>query len=164
MPAVPSPNARESPLPEYPSPSVGEGGQGRVLVRTSQQDLVLPNTRVWTVGSRRRRPSARRTVQLCREERRRGHVRIWFARRSSRFSRSRAARRSASLLVVPGRCPASVSAFFTQRTQRLRMNPELIRDSPDRSYRGYRVPAGLDRQPGRTLTQLIGVLFGASIC
>jgi hypothetical protein len=40
-------------------------------------------------------------------------LRIWFARRSSRFSCSRAARRSASLLVVPGRSPASVSALFT---------------------------------------------------
>ncbi len=39
--------------------------------------------------------------------------RIWFARRSSRFSRSGAGRRSASLLLVPGRSPASVSAFFT---------------------------------------------------
>ncbi len=37
-------------------------------------------------------------------------LKIWFARRSSRFSRSSRATRSASLDVVPGRSPASISA------------------------------------------------------
>src|SRR4051795_5722774 len=40
--------------------------------------------------------------------------RIAFARRSSRFSRSSAAIRSASLVVVPGRAPSSISAWVTQ--------------------------------------------------
>jgi hypothetical protein len=38
---------------------------------------------------------------------------IPLARRSSRFSRSSAAIRSASVLLVPGRSPASISAFLT---------------------------------------------------
>ncbi|MGW3892496.1 pentapeptide repeat-containing protein [Micromonospora chokoriensis] len=42
------------------------------------------------------------------------------------------------------------------RAQRLRMNPELTNDPPDRADR---VSAGLDRQPGGTLTQVVGVLF-----
>ena len=41
-------------------------------------------------------------------------LRIVFARRSSRFSRSNCAIRSASLVVVPGRTPPSTSACLTQ--------------------------------------------------
>ncbi len=39
--------------------------------------------------------------------------RMSFARRSSRFSRSNSAIRSASGVVVPGRTPWSTSAWFT---------------------------------------------------
>jgi hypothetical protein len=45
-------------------------------------------------------------------------LRIWFARRSSRFSRSNCASRSASLVAVPGRSPASISARFDPTPQR----------------------------------------------
>lgn len=40
--------------------------------------------------------------------------RIAFAQRSSRLSRSSSANRAASLVVVPGRSPASTSAWVTQ--------------------------------------------------
>jgi transposase InsO family protein len=41
-------------------------------------------------------------------------LRMSLARRSSRFSRSSSAMRCASTLEVPGRCPASISAWATQ--------------------------------------------------
>ena len=108
--------------------------------------------RVRPVGNQRSRPSSRRTVQLRREETRRGLQDLI---------------RSPQLTILPlqGGQAFRVAAgdarpitgidpgLLHPAPQRFRVDPELIADPPDRTDRAGRIPAGLDRQPGRTLTQ-----------
>ena len=114
-------------------------------------------------GSRRSRPSSRRTVQLRREESRRGLQDL--VRPPQLTAPPVPARRG-----VPRRCwwcPAgrrrrSRPASPTSATPpgEPRAGPAIRRIAPTA---GRRIPAGLDRQPGRTLTQLIGVLLRCGI-
>jgi len=63
-------------------------------------------------------------------------------------------------MLVPARPVAGIGLGLLHPTaQRFRMNPELVGDPPDRAHRGRRIPADLDRQPGRTLTQVVGVFL-----
>lgn len=81
-------------------------------------------------------------------------LKIWFARRSSRFSRSSRATRSASLDVVPGRSPASISARLPQAADRAGRHPGLRQDPPRPGRRGRRDRTDLPRQLGQARPDL----------
>ncbi|ROP33581.1 hypothetical protein EDD30_6584 [Couchioplanes caeruleus] len=62
-------------------------------------------------------------------------------------------RRRPRQLVVPVRPPSAPAPAAAAAPQ------ALVSDPPDHTHRGRGIPTGLDHQPGRTLTQLIGVLL-----
>jgi hypothetical protein len=86
-------------------------------------------------------------------------VRISFARRNSRTSRSSSAIRATSSLVRPGAVPASTSARLTQVHNASGVHVQLARDPADRRHPLTLGRDRVQRHPGRPLTQLVAALL-----
>jgi hypothetical protein len=83
---------------------------------------------------------------------------IAFARRSSRFSRSSSASRIASLVVMPGRSPASTSDSAHPAAQGLGVDPELLTYPLARTRPHRRVLLRVEHEPDRPITQFVRIL------